>query len=84
MEIQSTRGFGGSMLPPIKLKSLEVFRNDLNDEWLKADKDIGELNDDWFYEVSAAGINFEDTKIVILNEYNSEDHDDDYPYSPAA
>ena len=84
MGIQSISGFGGnrSIAPPIKLKPLEVFRNDLQNEWLSADKDIEELNDDWFVSVSSKGTEFEDARIIIFSDYN--DDDDEYLYSPAA
>jgi len=87
MGIQSISGFGGnrSIAPPIKLKSLEIFRNDLQNEWLKADKNIEELNDDWFMSVSAKGnTGFEDTKIIVFSDYADDDYDDEYLYSPAA
>jgi hypothetical protein len=82
MGSQIISGLGGnrSITPPIKLKALEAFRNDLNEEWLKANKNIEELNDDWFLEVSANGTDFEGNPIILLGEYN----DDDYFYAPAA
>ena len=82
MGSQIISGLGGnrSITRPIKLKALEAFRNDLNEEWLKASKNIEELNHDWFLEVSANGADFEGNPIILLAEYN----DDDYLYTPAA
>ncbi len=87
MEIKSTNGVVGkrSVASPSRTKAFEVFRNDLTDDWAKAEKNTEELDDDWLVEVSASGLDVDDTRMTNFRNLNDDDDlYDDYPYNIAA
>lgn len=87
MEIKSTNGFVGkrSVASPSRAKAFEVFKNDLTEDWAKAEKNTEELDDDWLVGVSASGLDVEDARMTNFRNLNDDDDlYDDYPYNIAA
>jgi hypothetical protein len=85
MELKSNNGFVGnrSVASPSRAKAFEAFRNDLTDDWAKAERNTEELNDDWLIEVSANGSYIEDVRMTMSRGLDDDDFED-YPYNAAA